>query len=110
MGNHRGENAADWVVTAGILSIGRNSEGRLGRGNIYGKHMPAFQRKKLDGLLLKTTTSVETCHVDYLSKSAPSTKDVGVEHLLPQKRVNIRKKSNYVKDMYKYLISFKNVQ
>lgn len=43
----------------------------------------------------KKITSVATYHVDYLSKSAPNAKDVGIELPLPQN------------DMYKYTISFK---
>lgn len=49
-----------------------------------------FKKKKI--------TSVATYHVDYLSKSAPNAKDVGIELPLPQN------------DMYKYTISFNNVQ
>lgn len=48
----------------------------------------------------------------WTSKNAQNTEAVGIEHSLPQKRVNIQKnktKPNYKNDMYKYTMSFYNV-
>lgn len=89
-------------VTAAILSSGRSSERRLERGTLQTMaYMPVFQIGKCPmvcSLKKKKITSVATYHVDYLSKSAPNAKDVGIELPLPQN------------DMYKYTISFNNVQ